>query len=255
VPNGATTGPISVTTTNGTGTSPSLFYLPPRITTFSPTNSATGTTVTVNGTNFTGTSSVLFNGVSAAFFNVSSNSLQATVPSNFITGPISITTPGGTAISSNLFYALPIITGFSPVHGLPGTNVTITGTSFTNASVVWFNGVNASIVSKNASQIVATVPGTATTGPISVKAPAGTAVTSTNFFLDHDPSLFLDAATPPLLRLSWPGTFYTYTLQFNPDLAASAGWSNVLTPPATIGGSNVVTETNAGGVKFYRLMR
>src|SRR5207245_1401011 len=39
VPSGATTGPISVTTTNGSHTNASFFYLPPSITGFTPTNS------------------------------------------------------------------------------------------------------------------------------------------------------------------------------------------------------------------------
>src|SRR5262249_16717311 len=66
VPNGATTGPISVTTPNGTGTSSSSFTVtgngnPPTVTSFSPASGPVGTSVVINGTNFTGVTAVKFN--------------------------------------------------------------------------------------------------------------------------------------------------------------------------------------------------
>src|SRR5439155_6587961 len=67
VPAGATTGPLSVTTSAGTGTSSTSFTVipPPTITTFSPTSGPVGANVTINGTNFTGVTAVRFNGTSA----------------------------------------------------------------------------------------------------------------------------------------------------------------------------------------------
>jgi IPT/TIG domain len=58
--------------------------------------------VTINGTNFTGATSVAFNGTSASFTVVSSTQISAT-PFGATTGPISVTTPGGTATSSSSF--------------------------------------------------------------------------------------------------------------------------------------------------------
>src|SRR5205823_6564360 len=54
VPTGATTGPISVSTTAGTATSASNFTVttsPPTISSFTPTSGPVGTVVTITGTN------------------------------------------------------------------------------------------------------------------------------------------------------------------------------------------------------------
>jgi len=76
----------------------------PTITSFAPGNGGAGTTVTINGTNFIGTSSVSFNGTPAASFVVNSaTQITATVPSSMTTGPISVTTAGGTATSASNF--------------------------------------------------------------------------------------------------------------------------------------------------------
>jgi len=260
VPNGATTGFISVSNVDGIGTSPGLFYLPPRITSFSPTNSPPGSTVTILGTNFTDASAVNFNGTPAAFTVTNNNTIGAIVPNGFTTGPISITTPAGTTNTSKLastnFFAAPIITGFAPTHGLPGTNVALLGTNFLGTLSVTFNGVPGTglVVSNNNSARI-TVPASATTGPIALTAPAGTATTTSSFFLDYPPALNISTSTPPLLLLSWPITFFTYTLQTNANLAASSGWTNVLTAPTVSGGSNFVTQTNLGATMFYRLKR
>jgi hypothetical protein len=109
VPTGAATGPITVTTPAGTGTSSTNFTVTtppvaPKISSFSPTSGRAGTVVTVTGTGFTGATKVTFGGVSATTFSVTSNTaLKATVPTGARSGPITVTTPGGTATSSRSF--------------------------------------------------------------------------------------------------------------------------------------------------------
>jgi hypothetical protein len=76
---------------------------------------------------------------------------------------------------------LPVINSFSPAGGFAGTTVTITGLNFTGATQVRFNGLSASFTVDSPSQITATVPAGATTGPISVQTPGGTAVSTANF--------------------------------------------------------------------------
>lgn len=80
--------------------------VPPVITSFSPTNGGTNTTVVITGMNFTAASVVDFNGTSAAFTVNSSSQITAVVPSNATTGPVSVTTFGGTVVSSTSFTVL-----------------------------------------------------------------------------------------------------------------------------------------------------
>src|SRR5581483_5523911 len=75
----------------------------------------------------------------------------------------------------------PSITSFSPTSGAVGASVVITGTAFTGASTVAFNGTSASFTVNSDTQITATVPSGATTGAISVIAPGGQAVSVSNF--------------------------------------------------------------------------
>ena len=76
---------------------------PPVIFAFSPTNGAAGTNVIITGTNFISATAVAFNGANASFTVNSSNQITAVVPTNAGSGFISVTTPSGTAISTNSF--------------------------------------------------------------------------------------------------------------------------------------------------------
>ena len=259
VPVGAFTSQLSVTTTNGSHTNSAYFYLPPSIGTFSSSNAPVGSTVTIFGTNFLGATAVAFNGVAASFLNVSNFSLQAVVPAGFVTGPISVTTPAGTTNSSRLFYALPTLSGFSPSHGLPGTNVLLTGSSLTNASAVTFGGVAAvSFTVLSNSAVRATVPAGAVSGQIAVTTPGGVAVTAGSFLLDSDipvPSLRLSWDGVSNVQLSWPTNLVPFTLQASTNLADALQWGDVLTAPVLVGNSNVVTEPADAAGKYYRLRK
>jgi hypothetical protein len=175
VPSGATTGAISVTSPAGTFTSETSFTVggggggSALITGFTPTSAGTGATVTINGTGFSGATAVRFNGVAASTFTVvSGTQVTAKVPAAATYGPISVVTPGGTATSATSFAVVPTISGISPTTGTAGTTVTITGTGFSGASGVKFNGVNASFSIVSPTSITTTVPGTASSGPIVV---------------------------------------------------------------------------------------
>lgn len=78
-------------------------------------------------------------------------------------------------------YQQPVITDFTPTSGIPGSGVTITGLHFAHGATVKFNGVTAASQPNTDTQISATVPGGATTGPITVVAQGGTVTTATNF--------------------------------------------------------------------------
>src|SRR5262249_59901790 len=86
--------------------------------------------------------------------------------------------PAGTAMSATNFSVAPAITTFSPPGGPPGTRVTVTGTGLTGSTAVKFNGLTAGFTLNSSTQITATVPANATSGPISATTPGGTATTA-----------------------------------------------------------------------------
>ncbi len=77
--------------------------------------------------------------------------------------------------------APPSITSFSPTSGVAGTDVVITGTGFVGTTSVTFNGVAAGFTVDSDTQITATVPSGAGTGPIVVTTPLGTAQSAEDF--------------------------------------------------------------------------
>ena len=82
----------------------------------------------------------------------------------------------------------PAITSFSPASGCQGIGgIVITGSNFTGATSVNFNGVLAAYTVNNATQITATVPLSATTGAISVTTPGGTTASPSSFTVNALP--------------------------------------------------------------------
>jgi len=102
----------------------------PSISSFTPGSGPAGTSVVLTGSNFTGTTAVAFNGINASGFMVnSSTQITVTVPAGASTGPISVTTPGGTAASTQVFtVTLPDLVVASRVGIQPGAynNITVT---------------------------------------------------------------------------------------------------------------------------------
>ncbi|MDQ2772713.1 MAG: M12 family metallo-peptidase, partial [Bacteroidota bacterium] len=200
VPAGATTGPIRVTAPSGVGTSGLAFTVapPPTIVSFAPTSGYVGSVVTLTGTNFTGASQVTFNGVAAISFTVNSaTQITATVPASATTGPVGVTTAVSTATSATSFTVVPapVVASFTPARSAPGGLVVITGSYFTGSTQVLFNGVAATFTVNSATQITATVPVGATTGPIAITSPAGTGTSATNFEVPPANDLCANAIT------------------------------------------------------------
>ncbi|MGV1012758.1 MAG: LamG-like jellyroll fold domain-containing protein [Flavobacterium sp.] len=176
---------ITYTNTGGCQATQSITVLPaPTITSFTPSSSGIGLTVTLTGTNFTGATAVSFNGTGATTFSAgTSTSITATVPTGATTGTITVTTPGGTATSATSFTVVPAptITSFTPSSGASGAIVTLTGTNLTGATSVSFNGTATTNFTVNsATQITVTIPSGATTGTIAVTTAGGTAISATS---------------------------------------------------------------------------
>ncbi|TYZ10974.1 hypothetical protein FY528_07945 [Hymenobacter lutimineralis] len=96
----------------------------PTITSFTPTAGATGTTISITGTNLLGTTAITFSGtsgnvVTTGFTVASATSLTGVVvPAGAVTGPLTVTTAGGTSVaSSGSFTVVPplLISSTSPV--------------------------------------------------------------------------------------------------------------------------------------------
>ncbi|MCI0542864.1 MAG: IPT/TIG domain-containing protein, partial [Actinobacteria bacterium] len=83
----------------------------------------------------------------------------------------------------------PVVSGFSPSQGPVASPVTVTGSGFTGATSVTFNGTPAGFTVTTDSSISTTVPVGATTGPIAVTTPYGSHSSSQTFTVTQPPSL------------------------------------------------------------------
>lgn len=185
--------PVNLVVSRASGSTAPPPPSPPTITrTETPTGTVTnsfavGSSLVIVGLNFSATASqntVTFNDVPAATVTVdvgdATRRLIVTVPSSIPGAPTSsggaplagvvlrVATPNTTPATTTVTITAPVpaqptITGVSPALVLENADITITGTNFTqNASVLFRVGnntpVNATVSSRNATQIVARVP-------------------------------------------------------------------------------------------------
>ncbi|MCG8603952.1 IPT/TIG domain-containing protein [bacterium] len=195
VPSGTTSGPISVTNGDGTGSSANDFSLfePPTIASFGPSSGPVGAGVTITGSNFSGLTDISFNGTTAPNFDLDSdNQVRATVPPGASTGKISLTNAAGTTASLADFTVTvgPVVSSFTPILGVVGTQVTISGSNFNGANEVLFNGVAAPSFSVDSdTQITVSVPAGAVSGVISVSTGTGSAASADEFTVVVAPTM------------------------------------------------------------------
>ncbi len=227
----------------------------PTITSLSPSTGPVGTSVIITGTNLTGATAVSFNGTAATFTVNSGSQITATVPAGATTGNVSVTTSGG--ISNGLPFTVttpaPSITSLSPTSGTVGTTVIITGTNFTGATAVSFNGAGATFVVNSATQITTSVPAGTTSGNVTVTTPGGTS--NGILFTVTAPaptiSTLSPASGPPGTSVAIAGTNLTGTSSviFNGTAATftvNSATQISATVPAGATTGNVVVGTPAG---------
>ncbi len=183
------TGYVSVfTAVGGTTNFTDYVYGPPRINRFT-SNGVAGSTILVQGYNFLTRPDrqfeFRFNGVKASSVNVLSNTnMEVVVPEVALTGPLSISVPGGSFITSSNFTVLPKVNSFTPIAGSAGTVVTLNGSGLNGTTQVKFGQVAAPLLTNISQlQITAVVPGGVQNGPITVTTTNGTAVTSELFYV------------------------------------------------------------------------
>jgi hypothetical protein len=251
VPVGASSGPITVTTRDGAFTTDASFHLPPVITSFTPTSALPGSSVILYGVDFTNATAVAFGGVAADFRVVNNERAVVTVPVSARTGPITLTTPAGTATSPDTFLSPPVITSFSPATGSVGSLVTLTGLFPDNATNVLFNGAAGIITLASTSQIQAVVPTNATSGPITVQAVGGSDQSANSFTLVV-PKLSITRESTGVVNIHWTGAS-AYVLQYLTSLTGELQWGTDTNNASTTNGVTTVTTKASGTQKIYRL--
>jgi hypothetical protein len=166
-----------------------LITAPPTVNGFWPITAAPLQSVHVFGTGFVASDAtdVQFNGIYAfGSYVVDSTHLVALVPFGDTVGPITVTTPNGSAVSSTNFGVDPgtlTVNGFWPPSGSPLQFINVFGTGFVPGQTdVQFNGVYAfGLYVADSTRLVAIVPSGATTGPITVTTPAGSVSSAVDF--------------------------------------------------------------------------
>jgi hypothetical protein len=112
VPSTAKSGIITITTPEGSVSMPGKYIIiqpPPTVAGFTPASiasAATGTErlISVTGTNFYDVLGVSFNGLAAITFGATDpNNMEVLVPIGATTGPLCVTTPGGSGCGSTNF--------------------------------------------------------------------------------------------------------------------------------------------------------
>jgi PKD repeat protein len=229
----------------------------PAITSFAPAGGLVGASVDIQGWNLSGATSVAFNATNAVFTVASNSEIHAIVPSGATPGPISVTTPSGTAASKSPFTVTaslgPAISSFAPMGGQLGSSVDILGWNLTGSTSVAFNGAVAQFKVDSDYEIHATAPSSATSGPISVTTPNGT-VSSCCFSVPLPPSIssFTPTGGPAgtsvniqgenftgATSVTFNGTAATFTLDSSTNVTATVpigatnGPISVTTPEGT----------------------
>jgi len=198
LPAGAGSGLIEVDTASGTGFSAHPLTVqrpaaaaagapPPVITGVAPTEAGPGDEVVIEGRHFTGVRTVAFGGLPAASFRVHGDGrITATVSALGATGQVAVATGAGRGVSRQPFTARPpeppVIDGFSPALGQPGTRILVTGQRFRGATRVDFRGAaGAPFTLESDTRLWVTVPAGAASGVITVHRPRTLATSATAF--------------------------------------------------------------------------
>jgi hypothetical protein len=189
VPDGCTTGPVTVAVPAGSVTSATNFQVLPKVTDLTPLRAFIGETLTITGSGFTGTTAVKVGVLSTTFNVVSDFSITASVPPGTLGGKATVTTPSGSATSTTSMLVLPLISGFSPTEGPIGASVSITGEGFSQASAVKFGPKPATFSIVGDTEITAIVPVGAATSKITVETPQGNRTSAPLFTVIPAPAI------------------------------------------------------------------
>ena len=165
----------------------------PVIQSVSPVSGAPGTAVEVRGRGFQAGDKLTVGGVEVKA-TIKGDRAVFDIPAGAASGVIELSRASGErARSSRALRVLsppPVVTGFSPSGGPPGTKVRVSGTGFTVADVVRYGGTTAPVVARGAGWIDVEVPRGSRDGQaFTVRGPGGTFKSVSAFELDLPPVL------------------------------------------------------------------
>ncbi|TAE21482.1 MAG: hypothetical protein EAZ92_16940 [Candidatus Kapaibacterium sp.] len=206
------TGQIRISNFAGRGASSDAFnfYFVPKISSFTPLQGATGTSVTISGEFFIEVSTVTIGGVRVADFSVSDGRTITALVATGATGRVAVNNPGGTGQSSSIFRfveperpAAPFITNFSPDTAFVGDIVRVEGFNFINVRSVKLLGETvASYSVESPTQMTLVVPmlPRTTQGTLEITSTTGTGIAK-KLFVYAPPPLPLTPAEQDSLAL------------------------------------------------------
>ena len=138
VPAGVASGQVLIVATAGVMTSSTYLTVLdiPGAITLSPQSGPHGTLVTISGKNYAG-ATVTMGGVAIAPISASDTTITFTVPDAVPNGlaTVAVKTSGGTVSQQFMVMDAPVISAISPLAGVRGSTVTITGKYFMSGSI------------------------------------------------------------------------------------------------------------------------
>ncbi len=176
---------VSVSTPSGVAATTLSYIAAPAITGVTPPagSIAGGTQVTLSGSNLTG-ATVAVAGTAARIVSQSATSVVFVTPAHSAAATsVTVTTPGGSASAPFTYMAGPAISTEAPLSGPAGggTQVTLTGTNLTGATVS-FGTVSAHVVSTSPTSVTFVIPPeSAGVRPVTVTTVVGSTATSFTF--------------------------------------------------------------------------
>ena len=174
VPATATTGTITVINVAGPGSSANSFtvILPPLISSISPTNRVTGSTLIITGSNLANATSVNFNAtVVTTLISNTDSEIQVVVPGSLSAGAVnvSVVTAAGTSNTKTLtIIPAPVITDLKPNVSYKGFPIMIRGSNLSGTVGVKIGSTDATIMTVYDSTVIVTIPGTMFNGTYTV---------------------------------------------------------------------------------------
>lgn len=209
VPKGATTGRVRVVTPMGEATSAEDFtvepWRQPTLASFDPGSGEPGASVNLQGESLgfgPTTTTVTFGGVNGLVLYGQGQFLSVEVPAGGKTGPIVLTTPGGSATSAGTFevvaLAPPVITSVNPSPAIVGEQITILGEHLAGhlAQVRFAPDLPGEVLSAYGNSLYVKVPEGTQPGKIRLTTPAGSTESPQEFSVRQPGAPFVTQFLP-----------------------------------------------------------